>query len=107
MPSCLVYLNTEPFENRTVWEPIYFRPFENLTSPDFRIPVYKKRKKTESKLVKRVYLVKEESTEEGESLQGVETVEKEGELDNQDRVLQVLAKNPRDQFSNPGLKKRP
>ena len=66
----------------------------------------KQAKTTESKLVKRVYLVKEESTEEGESLQGVEAVKKEGELDNQEGVRQVLTKNPRDQFSNPGLKKR-
>jgi hypothetical protein len=52
---------------------------------------------------KGVYLVKEESAEESESLQGVEAVKKERELDYENGVLQVPAKEPRDQFSNPGL----
>ncbi len=48
------------------------------------------------------YVVKEKSTEEGESLQSVETVEEHGDLDNEDRVFQVLAKHPGDYLRDPG-----
>ena len=47
-------------------------------------------------------MIKEESAEESESLQSVKTIEEHGDLDNEDRVFQVLAKHPGDDLCDPG-----
>ncbi len=48
------------------------------------------------------YLVKEEGAEEGEPLEGVETIEEEWDLDDQHGVAEVLAQTPGDDLGDPG-----
>jgi hypothetical protein len=48
------------------------------------------------------YLVKEEGAEEGEPLKGVEAIEEERDLDDQDGVAEVLAQTPGDDLGDPG-----